>query len=191
MTLSHLHTDDWKQINYNNDRMCGHICRSYLSPCKPCFDKRNIIRRFCCQRLWLGLLSCVGSRVGTLWRIKQAPEEIQGGNTECEHSERKRLWGSGNTIPQESWHLLCPGDQIPWWQLPHSQGQGHQVQALLVRKRQRHNWCRSVCSRRVDRESFWGAESLQQNHLSEAYSRPACSYLSVCVCPAEWSKWWG
>ena len=39
-------------------------------------------------------------------------------------------------------------------QLPHSQGQRHQVQALLVRKRQRHCWCRSVCGRRVDRESF-------------------------------------
>ena len=49
--------------------------------------------------------------------------------------------------------LLHSGDQIPWWQLPHNQGQGHQVQALLVRKRQRHCWCRSVCGRRVDRES--------------------------------------
>ena len=62
------------------------------------------------------------------------------------------------------------------------------VQALLVWKRQRHCWCRSVCGGRVDRESFWGAESLRQNHLSEAYSWPACGYLSVCVCPTEWSK---
>ena len=68
--------------------------------------------------------------------------------------KRKSLRGSGNTIPQESGYLLHPGDQIPWWQLPHNQRQGHQVQALLVRKRQRHCWCRSVCGRRVDRESF-------------------------------------
>ena len=39
-------------------------------------------------------------------RIKQAPEEIQGGNTQCEHPERKSLRGSGNTIPQESGCLL-------------------------------------------------------------------------------------
>ena len=32
---------------------------------------------------WLGLLSGVGGRVGLLWRLKQAPEEIQGGNTQC------------------------------------------------------------------------------------------------------------
>ena len=30
-----------------------------------------------------------------------------------------------------------------------------------------------------DRESFCGAKSFRQNHLSEAYSRPACGYLSV------------
>ena len=74
---------------------------------------------------------------------------------------------SWNTIPQESGCLLHSGDQIPWWQLPHNQGQGHQVQALLVRKWQRHSWCRSVCGRRVDRESFWGSESLRQNYFSE------------------------
>ena len=56
--------------------------------------------------------------------------------------------------PQESGCLLHSRDQIPWWQLPHKQGQGHQVQALPIRKRQRHCWCRSVCGRRVDRESF-------------------------------------
>ena len=33
--------------------------------------------------------------------------------------------------------------------------------------------------------------SLRQNHLSEAYSRLVCGYLSVCVCSTEWSKWWG
>ena len=44
----------------------------------------------------------MGGRVGPLWRIKQAPEEIQGGNTQCEHPEKKSLLGSGNTIPQES-----------------------------------------------------------------------------------------
>ena len=43
---------------------------------------------------------------------------------------------------------------IQWWQLPHNQGQGHQVQALPVRKQQRHCWCRSVCDQRVDRLSF-------------------------------------
>ena len=46
----------------------------------------------------------------------------------------KSLRGSGNTIPQESGCLLHSGDQILWWQLSHNQGQGHQVQALLVRK---------------------------------------------------------
>ena len=89
-----------------------------------------------------------------MWRIKQAPEEIQGGNTQCKHPERKSLRGSGNTIPQESGCLLHSRDQISWWQLLHNQGQGHQVQALLVRKRQRHCWCRSVCGRRVDRKSL-------------------------------------
>ena len=58
-------------------------------------------------------------RVGPLWRIKQALEEIQGGNTQCEHPERKSLRGSGNTVPQESGCLLHSGDQIPWWQLSH------------------------------------------------------------------------
>ena len=76
--------------------------------------------------------------------------------------------------------LLHSGDQIPWWQLPHNQGQGHQVQALLVRKWQRHCWCRSVCGRRVDRESFWGSESLRQNYFSETHSRPV--WLPFCQC---------
>ena len=142
------------------------------------YDFQPMSHHYC-----LGLLSGVGGRVGPLWRIQQAPEEIQGRNTQCEHPERKSLRGSGNTIPQESGCLLHLGDQIPWWQLPHNQGQGHQVQALLVRKRQRHCWCRSVCGRRVDRESFWGSESLRQNYFSETHSRPACGYLSVCVCP--------
>ena len=92
-------------------------------------------------------------------------------------------------IPQGSGCQLCWRDQLPWWQLPHSRGQGHQVQALLVQKWQRHCWCKNVCGGRVDRESFWGARILQQNHLIEVYSRPACGYLSVCVCPTEWSKW--
>ena len=74
-----------------------------------------------------------------------------------------------DVIPQESGCLLYSGDQIPRWQLPHNQGQGHQVQALLVQKRQRHCWCRSVCGRKVDRESFWGAENLRQSHLNEVY----------------------
>ena len=54
--------------------------------------------------------------------------------TLCEYPERKSLRGSGNTIPQESGCLLHSGDQIQWWQLSHNQRQGHQVQALLVRK---------------------------------------------------------
>ena len=41
----------------------------------------------------------------------------------------------------------------PWWQLPQSKART-QVQALLVRKWQRHCWCRSVHGGRVDRESF-------------------------------------
>ena len=64
----------------------------------------------------------MGGRVRPLWRIKLAPEEIQGGNTQCEHSERKSLRGSGNTILQESGYLLHSGDKIPWWQLPHIKG---------------------------------------------------------------------
>ena len=48
----------------------------------------------------------MGGRVRPLWQIKQAPKEIQGGNTQCEHPERKSLRGSGNTIPQES-GCLC------------------------------------------------------------------------------------
>ena len=133
----------------------------------------------------------IGGRVRPLWQIKQAPEEIRSGNTQCEHSEKKSLQGSGNTIPQGSGCLLYSGDQILCWQMPHNQGQGHQIQALLVRKQQRHCWCRSVCGQRVDRERLWGAESLQQNHLNEAYSQPECGYLSVCLCPTEWFKWWG
>ena len=58
-----------------------------------------------------------------------------------------------------------------------SQWQGHQVQALLVRKWQRHCRCRSVCGRRMDRESFWGSENLRQNY----HSLPACGYLPVCA----------
>ena len=40
-------------------------------------------------------------------------EKIQGGNTQCKHSERKSLCGlcgSGNIIPQESGCLLYSGD---------------------------------------------------------------------------------
>ena len=74
----------------------------------------------------------MGGRVGPLWRIKQAPEKIQGGNTQCEHPERKSLRGGGNTILQENGCLLHSRDQILWWQLPHNHGQGHQVQSLLV-----------------------------------------------------------
>ena len=50
-------------------------------------------------------------------------------SSEMTHSERQY------TIPQESGCLLHSGNQILWWQLPHNQGQGHQVQALLVQKR--------------------------------------------------------
>ena len=98
---------------------------------------------------WLSV--CVEGRVRPLWWIKQAPEEIQGGNTQCKHSERKSLWGCGNTIPQESGYLLYWGDIVSWGQQMHYQGQGHQVQGLLVRKWQRHCWFRSICGRRVDK----------------------------------------
>ena len=37
------------------------------------------------------------------WRIKQAPEEIQDGNTQCEHSERKSLQGRGKHYPAGKW----------------------------------------------------------------------------------------
>ena len=37
-------------------------------------------------------------------------------------------------------------------------------------------------------EKGFEVQSLQQNDLSEAYSRQACGYLSVCVCPTEWPK---
>ena len=50
------------------------------------------------------------------------------------NTERKSLLGSGNTILQESGYLLYSGDHIPWWHLPHNQGQRHQVQALLASK---------------------------------------------------------
>ena len=32
-------------------------------------------------------------------------------------------------------------------------------------------------------EKIFEVQSLQQIQLSEAYSRPACNYLSICVCP--------
>ena len=78
-------------------------------------------------------------------------------------TERKSLWGSGNTIRQESGCLLYSGDIIPWWQLLRNLGQGHQVQVLQVWKWQRHCWCKSVCGQRVDRESFWGAGNLTES----------------------------
>ena len=37
-------------------------------------------------------------------------------------------------------------------------------------------------------EKVFEVQSLRQNHLSEACSWPGCGYLSVCVCPTEWSK---
>ena len=107
------------------------------------------------------------------------------GNSGLELYERKSVQGSGNTIPQGSACLLYTGDQIPWWQLPHNQGQGHQVQALStgpgtagVGVFVAEEWI----------EKVFEVQSLRQNHLSEAYSRLACGYLSVCVCSTEWSK---
>ena len=70
------------------------------------------------------------------------------------NTERKSLGGSGNTILQESGCLLYSGDQILWWQLPHNQGQGHQGTSSTGPETTKHCWCRSVCGRRVDRESF-------------------------------------
>ena len=106
-----------------------------------------------------GLAPVRCGRQGRAIVANQASTWGNSGNTQCKHSERKSLRGNGNTIPQESGCLLHSGDQIPVWLLPHNQGQGHQVQALPVKKRQRHCWCTSVCGRRVDRESFWGSES--------------------------------
>ena len=40
-------------------------------------------------------------------------------------------------------------------------------------------------------EKVFEVQSLRQNYFSETHSPPACGYLSVCVCPTEWSKWWG
>ena len=37
-------------------------------------------------------------------------------------------------------------------------------------------------------EKVFEVQSLRQNYFSETHSRPACGYLSVCVCPTEWSK---
>ena len=51
-----------------------------------------------------------------------------------------------------------------------------------------HCWFKNICSQRVDRENFSGAESLRQNHLSETYSWPTCGYHSVFECPTEWSS---
>ena len=34
-------------------------------------------------------------------------------------------------------------------------------------------------------EKFFDVQRVRQNHLSETHSRPACGYLSVCVCPTE------
>ena len=78
-----------------------------------------------------GLASCQVWEAGS-GHCSESSKHLR--NTQCEHPEKKSLRGSGNTIPQESGCLLHSGDQIPWWQLSHNQGQGHQVQALLVRK---------------------------------------------------------
>ena len=41
---------------------------------------------------------CTTTRNVSIPRIQQAPEEIQGGNTQCEHPERKSLWGSALSL---------------------------------------------------------------------------------------------
>ena len=94
---------------------------------------------------------------------------------------RRRVCEVMETLSRRKVGLLHSGNQIPWWQLLHNQGQGHQVQALLIRKWQWHCWCRSVWRRRVDRESFWGSESFRQNHSSEAHRRPKCGYPFLSV----------
>ena len=104
------------------------------------------------------LASCqLVGRVRLLWQIKQVPEEIQGGNTQYENSERKSLQGSENTIQQGSGCLLYSGDPIPWWQLQHKTAG---VGVFVAEK-----WI----------EKVFELLSLQQNHLSEAYSQPVCS----------------
>ena len=51
-------------------------------------------------RLRLGLLSSVGGRAN------QASKEIQDGNTQFEHSAKKCLRGSGNTISESEAFLM-------------------------------------------------------------------------------------
>ena len=40
-------------------------------------------------------------------------------------------------------------------------------------------------------EKVFEVQRVSDNYFSETHSRPACGYISACVCPTEWSKWWG
>ena len=124
----------------------------------------------------------LGGRVGPLWRIKQAPAEIQGWNT-----MRGRICKVVETLFRREVDVFC-----------------------IQETRYRGGSCRTIKSKDTTYKLYWSGsdkgtagvgvfvaeewiekvfdvQSLRQNHLSEAYSRPACGYLSVSVCPTEWS----
>ena len=54
--------------------------------------------------------SGAGDRVGPFWQIQQAPDEVQGWHTQCEHPERKSIMsmlGSGIAISQKNRFVVC------------------------------------------------------------------------------------
>ena len=62
-------TTPWSSLNW--------ICSQQMLHMNLYYDTVNYNTVFGYN--WLGLLSGVGGRVGPVWRIKQAPEEVQGG----------------------------------------------------------------------------------------------------------------
>ena len=87
------------------------------------------------------------------------------------NTERKNLRGSGNTILKESICLLYSGDQMLWWQLPHSQGQEDTRYKLCWSGNDKGTAGVGVFVAKEWIENIF--ESLRQNHLSEAYSPSA------------------
>ena len=49
----------------------------------------------------------MGGRVGSLWRIQQAPEEIQDGNTQCENTLRGRVCEVVETLSRRKVDVCC------------------------------------------------------------------------------------
>ena len=89
----------------------------------------------------------VGGRAGPLWRIKQAPEEIQGKNTQCEHSEKE--CEVVETLTRRDVDVCCIQEtRCLGGNCRTIKGKDTLVQTLLVRKRQR-----SACGGRVDKKS--------------------------------------